>query len=400
MKEKVNIKKIQHFIMWWATYWRWNLLYKLLYNKLPINEKKMCVISWRGKYFNCNPKAIATYIGNHNQMSLQIIAVVDNPKLYKNKYPNIKFVKTKSVAHLIAQLSCKIFIANVRMSEFEKKSGQIYIQTWHGMGPKKSEKDSIEALGYEYIQNAIKDCNQTDIMLSGSKWQTDWIRNSTWYKGRILEVGTPRDDCFFIANEYETKKNRVYETYHINIDTKLILYAPTFRSFGEIAQNSIDVNTLLQTFSKKIGGNYVLLLRLHPNVARQPLPEIYAKYLSKKVFNATSYPDIQDLLCASDVLITDFSSVSTEFVMQDKPCFLYIPDYNTYDRGLYFKPEEMPFPYSFDEKQLIQTVQLFDFSNYAKRLASYKEKIGMSENGTSCVRIEEYLEKTIIKKSC
>lgn len=80
--------------------------------------------------------------------------------------------------------------------------------------------------------------------------------------------------------------------------------------------------------------------------------------------------------------------------------FLYIPDYNTYDRGLYFKPEEMPFPYSFDEKQLIQTVQLFDFSNYAKRLASYKEKIGMSENGTSCVRIEEYLEKTIIKKSC
>lgn len=63
-------------------------------------------------------------------------------------------------------------------------------------GTKKSEKDSLNSLSEVYIKEAINDCNQTDIMLSGSKWQTDWIKNSIWYEGKILEIGTPRDDCF------------------------------------------------------------------------------------------------------------------------------------------------------------------------------------------------------------
>ena len=125
-------------------------------------------------------------------------------------------------------------------------------------------------------------------------------------------------------------------------------------------------------------------------MSKQPLPEIYAKYLSNKVFNATSYPDMQDLLCAADVLITDFSSVSTEFVMQDKPCFLFIPDYTTYDRGLYFTPEEMPFPYAFNDKALIKNVQMFDVDSYRKKLYAYKQRIGMIENGLACEKTAQY----------
>lgn len=395
MRKNISVKKVKHFITWWTIYWRWEILYRLFYQRIAIDKKKICVISWKGKYFNCNPAAIASYVSNNNSFGLKIIAVVENPSLYKNDYPNIKFVKVKSIGHLIAQLSCKVFIANVRMPEFEKKTGQIYIQTWHGMGPKKSEKDSCDALTEKYIKNAIKDCEQTDIMLSGSKWQTEWIKNSTWYKGKILEVGTPRDDCFFNKEEYEEKKKNVYETYQINKKTKIVLFAPTFRSAGEIAQNSIDINALLNAFSEKFGSDFVLLLRLHPNVAKQPLPEIYAKYLSTKVFNATLYPNMQELLCASDILITDFSSVSTEFVMQDKPCFLYIPDYNTYDRGLYFRPEEMPFPFSFDEKSLISSIQIFNLSDYKKRNFEYKRQIGMCEIGNSCNETYHYLQKYI-----
>lgn len=395
MKEKLTIKKIKHFILWWALLWRWRILNKLLYHRIPIDEKKICVISWRGKYFNCNPAAIAAYISEHNQTGLKVIAVVEEPCQYKKEYPNIQFVRTKSIGHLLAQLSCKVFIANIRMYEFEKRPGQVYIQTWHGMGPKKSEKDSCEVLADKYIQDAIKDCEQTDLMISGSKWQTEWIKNSTWYKGKILEVGTPRDDCFFNNKVYNARKDKVFQTYNIHEDTRLVLYAPTFRSASELSQNCIEVDALLNAFTEKFGGDFVLLLRLHPNVANKPLPEVYAKYLSNKVINATLYPDMQGLLCASDMLITDFSSVSTEFAMQGKPCFLYIPDYNTYDRGLYFKPEEMPFPYCFNSEQLIQIVQSFDSNSYSKAIDAYKMKIGMKENGTSCLSILNYLGKIL-----
>ena len=398
--KKITLKKIKHFVTWWFVYWRWELLYHLLYKILPIDNRLVCSISWKGKYFNCNPQAIASYLSQHKMLKLKIVAVVDYPQQYKLQFPDIKFVKTKSIGHLLAQLSCKIFIANVRMAEFEKKKGQYYIQTWHGMGPKKSEKDSSDTLSSDYINNAKYDCYQTDLMLSGSQWQTDWIKKSTWYKGKILEVGTPRDDCFFHTNVYLIMKNKVYSTYKINPSVKLVLFAPTFRSAGEIAQNSIDVDDLLNAFSRKFGEEYALLLRLHPNVAKQPLPEIYSKYLSSKVYNATLYPDMQDLLCAADVLVTDFSSVSTEFVMQDKPCFLYIPDYDTYDRGLYFKPNEMPFPYSYNNKDLIEKILNFNMDYYLENLSSYKMRIGMVEKGNACEKILDFLMKNLIVRPC
>ena len=397
--KKITVRNIKHFVGYWFGHWRWIILYKLLYRIVPIDKSLVCSISWKGKYFNCSPKAIMEYISEHDEVGLKLVAVVNNPQQYKLDYPNIKFVRTKSVGHLITQLSCHYFIANVRMSEFDKKSGQIYIQTWHGMGPKKSEKDSVSVLSEKYIEDAKKDCNQTDIMLSGSKWQSKWIKESTWYNGEILEVGTPRDDCFFHDCEYAEKKNRVYSAYNLNSDVKIVLFAPTFRSAGEIAQNSIKVDDLLRAFTNTMGGDFVLLLRLHPNVSKQPLPGIYAKYLSDKVFNATLYPDMQDLLCAADVLITDFSSVSTEFVMQDKPCFLFIPDYTTYDRGLYFKPEEMPFPYSFNDKGLIKNVEMFDMDSYKKKLYAYKQRIGMIEDGHACEKIVQYF-RSKCNKSC
>ena len=77
--------------------------------------------------------------------------------------------------------------------------------------------------------------------------------------------------------------------------------------------------------------------------------------------------------------------------MQDKPCFLYIPDYKTYDRGLYFQPEDMPFPYSFDNEQLIECVHMFDQESYKEKVNAYKILIGMQEKGCACEKLARAL---------
>ena len=48
-----------------------------------------------------------------------------------------------------------MLVANIRMNSFNKRKGQLDIQTWHGTGPKKSEKDSIAVLDKVYIDCAI-----------------------------------------------------------------------------------------------------------------------------------------------------------------------------------------------------------------------------------------------------
>ena len=333
-KKQLTLHRIIHGLRWRFEHKRWELIYPLLRKVLPIAPNRICFISWNGTNFNCSPKAIAVYMSQYGiSETCELIAVVNNPKQYTNKYKNIKFIRSYSFKHLVVEATCKVFVANIRMFNFEKRKGQYYIQTWHGTGPKKSEKDSVGVLSKDYIDVAIKDCQQTDLMLSGSTYQTNWIINSTWYKGKILECGTPRYDDFFNEQTSNALKQNVYSRYHIDKNIRLVMYAPTFRSLEEIGNYGFDVEKLIKVFESKFGGEWKLLLRFHPNVALFPLPEIFAKHLSHFSINATLYDDMQDLLCAADVLITDFSSVSTEFAVQKKPCFLYAPDYANYDRG-------------------------------------------------------------------
>lgn len=375
---------------------KWKFLYFLCRKLLPIKKNRICLVSWNGAHFNCNPKAIALYLNklnlNHNY---DIVVVVNNPRQYKKQYQGIRFVATYSLQHIVCQSTCKVFVSNVRAFFFIKRQMQYYIQTWHGTGPKKSEKDSINVLSKEYIDIAIRDCQQTDLMLSGSSFQTNWIKKSTWYTGRILESGFPRYDDFFNKEISENLKHRVFHKYKLPNSTKLVMYAPTFRSLDEIENYGFDVCNLLKALHAKFGGDWKLLLRFHPNVASLSLPNMFAKCQNLMMINVTSYDDMQDLLCAADVLITDFSSVSTEFFIQKKPCFLYAPDFNTYIRGLYFEPNQMPFPFAETEHQLIVNIEKFNEDEYLKKLNYYSNFLGMFEKGTASKAVVGEINKML-----
>lgn len=395
--KKITLHRILHGIKWRWEHRRWDVLYPICSKMFPVSSNKVCFISWNGAHFNCNPKAIATYAAEHNyDGKLQLIAVVNHPNLYRSQYRGIKFVRTFSLKHIYILATCKMLVANIRMSSFNKRKGQLYIQTWHGTGPKKSEKDSVAVLDKVYIDSAIKDCRQTDLMLSGSIYFSKWIRHSTWYTtGKILEAGTPRYDDFFNQKIYDTLKKRVLEKYHIGEHTKLVMYAPTFRSLTEIDNYGFDSEILIKTFEEKFGGEWKLLLRFHPNVANFPLPDIFAKHLSRYVINVTQYDDMQDLLCAADILITDFSSVSTEFAVQRKPCFLYAPDYDSYDRGLYLTPDQMPFMFAETEGKLLCNIRTFDESKYTAAVDKYWKLLGIKEKGTACQAVFNEMNKML-----
>lgn len=392
--KQVTLNKVVHAFKRRYLYYRWILLYPLMRYLFPINKHKVCVISWFGVNFKCNPKALAVYMSNHvHDLACKVLVIVDYPNIYKGDYPNLVFVRTHSLRHIYCLATCRVFIANVRMASFCKRKGQYYVQTWHGTGPKKSEKDSIGTLSKSYVETAIRDCEQTDLMLSGSGYFSNWIKRSTWYKGKILECGSPRCDVFFNQEDYEKSKKKVFSEFHVGNDERLIMYAPTFRSLTEIEDYGFDAKKLIGTLMERFGGKWKLLLRFHPNVAKYPIPDIFSKYLGKEVIDVTRYPDMQDLLCASDALITDFSSVSTEFAIQNKPCFLYAPDLDSYDRGLYIKPEQMPFPLAKTEIELLGVVAGFDEANYKKLVDTYSLFLGNVEKGCACREVVNEIKK-------
>ena len=63
------------------------------------------------------------------------------------------------------------------------------------------------------------------------------------------------------------------------------------------------------------------------------------------VIDVSTYPQINDLYLASDLLITDYSSMMFDFSVTRRPMIFYTPDIDEYTdpkvRGVYFDLEEI-----------------------------------------------------------
>ena len=83
------------------------------------------------------------------------------------------------------------------------------------------------------------------------------------------------------------------------------------------------------------GDRFALLMRLHPFVASAvTIPE----HLRHFAIDVSRHPDINELLLASDVLVTDYSSVIFEYALLERPMLFFAPDHESYERerGFYF----------------------------------------------------------------
>ena len=172
------------------------------------------------------------------------------------------------------------------------------------------------------------------------------------------------------------------------------MYAPTFREHSEMLINDGVAQDLMTQLSVKTKEKWTFIKRLHPNM-RNTTP---CKSVNNNIRDATNYMSIQELLIASDYVITDYSSLMFDCAFLHKPCVLYVPDYEEYlqkERGLYFHLEELPFPVVFNYEKLTEILLCFDIENYKKNVSEFLLKIGSYEDGNACKRIVSLIEKEL-----
>ena len=121
---------------------------------------------------------------------------------------------------------------------------------------------------------------------------------------------------------------------------KVYLYAPTFR--GTNANDAyfpygvIDLDVWGEFLERE---NSALIIKMHPFVQKKTdIPEKY----KDRIFDATSYREVNDILFISDVLITDYSSVIYEMSLLNRPMLFYAFDRYSYEssRGFYESYED------------------------------------------------------------
>jgi len=364
------------------------LVYKLL-TFLPIKKNKIIFWGYYGAQYGCSPKYISEYIVE-NEAEFEVVWAVLDLKSISNK--NIRKVHFASLKFLYELATAKFIITNYRLGiDMNKRDGQIYIQTWHSsLRLKKIEKDAESFLPKNYINQAIRDSTKIDYLLSGCKESTRIFKQSFWYNGEILEIGTPRIDP--IVNPHFFNAVDVKKKLAIGLDEKVLLYAPTFRSSGNYECYLNDFSEIVKALEDKMGGCWKVVVRLHPHLINVSEEIIQ----SKNVINASTHSDIQELLMITDFLITDYSSLMFDFLFSKKPVLLYLPDLQAYksnERELYYDVEELPFLKAFNANDLINKLKKFDSVVYLNELSNFIKKIGSFEQGTASKQLVLILKK-------
>ena len=358
-------------------------------NLVPVKKNKVVCCNYKGKRYGDNPKYITDALLKKTN-ELDIVWLINN--LSDSEIPNgVRTVKYDFWHQAYELATAKVWIdSNTKQYGFRKRKNQLYIQTWHGSyGLKKVYGDIVDKVSKIDIDNIKYNSHNTDIMLSNAKRTSEIYRRAFWYQGEILQYGSPRNDIFFYDNV--DIKRKVSKRFNIE-GKNIVLYAPTYRTDYRISDLNIDYEVLLESLSRRFGGEWIVLVRLHPNNLEDA--KNFIQY-TDKIINASEYDVMQELLVASDVLVTDYSSCMFDFVTNGKPCFLYASDIARYkeERDNYYELEDLPFPVATNEKELKEVITAFDAEKYKKELNSLFEEVGLNETGHASEIVADYILK-------
>ncbi len=270
------------------------------------------------------------------------------------------FIKPCELARAEIVLLDNIFLPYAYL---KRRKGTKVIQLWHGTG-------SIKKFGQDVNQGKLKilekraNSNITHLIVNSQVTKRQYAGAFGVKEEVVYPIGLPRtDELFWRMRKLEqTGKNPdkeyIYRKYQIPMDKKLILYAPTFRDNEEENPKLIELITELE---KELSQEYYLGLRLHPYIA-----EIYRQEkLAGRICQFTFEKDLNALLMASDILITDYSSIIFEYCITKRPMIFYAYDYNEfYDtgRGYYCAYEEfVPGPVAYRCKDVVKLLKEYEF---------------------------------------
>lgn len=340
---------------------------------LPVDKKKVFVSNFCGQGFGDNPKYIISELLN-SSMDIEIYWAISDESKLSTLPNNVKGVLCNSYSYIYHLTTAAIWIDNCRKEVRYKKKQQMYIQTWHGgAAGKKCERDVESKLSKNYVEISKKDGAATDLMISSDGFMTNLYHTSFWYNGPVAETGYPRYDILF-KEDHSEEIEKIRHFFNLKKGTSYILYAPTFRRDLNFDVYDIDYKRVIEAFEKRFNKKYVVLVHLHPNVATKFSQLEY----NEQVINATVYPDMQELMAASDVLIGDYSSVNLEFALMRKPVFRFAVDVEEYrnDRDMYYGMDEYPYSLAENNNQLIKNISEFDEQQYLERLEKFFIRVG------------------------
>lgn len=362
----------------------------------PINKKKIVFCAFGGTKIACNPYYVYLELIKRFSDKYEIFWVLDKDDKSRLRDED-RLLIPKGIKFIYHLLTASVIVDNDGFKSYIPfRKDQLYINTWHGGGLFKTAfgaSRSAEEVEYNQKIDKIKKGDVKLLLSTSSLWSKHIARYRFQYEGEILESGYPRNDLFFQENK-EIVQN-VKRNLEIDTNVKIVLFAPTYRGglFKRHESDCVDglnITQLTDALNKRFGGKFVFLYRGHHAAHKSSV---------NNCIDATNYVDMQELLVAADVFISDYSSCLWDFSLTNKPCLIFAPDFEDYkaDPGFESDYKDWPFPIARSNDDLSQLILSFDEEKNKANIKKYHDLYGSCDKGHASEmvvnRIMEILKK-------
>ena len=319
----------------------------------------------------------------------------------KTHFLRMSFVKRKEYRVL-----CKAMVEDIATAKYvflnessnitsclPMRKDTVVTQLWHACGAFKKFGMSTAELKFGDDRKTLEKYpyhnNYTHVTVSSPEviWAYEEAMSLDKKRGIVKATGTSRTDVFFKKETIEAAKEKLYKTCPYAKGKKVILYAPTFRGRVANAKTSdkLDVSLFYQYFKDE----YVVLFKHHPFVKKRPvIPKEYKKF----AMDVTDDMAIDELLCVSDVCISDYSSLVFEYSLFEKPMMFFAYDLDDYYdwRGFYYDYKDfVPGPIYKTNEEMIKYIKCLPETFDQKKVIDFKNKFMSSCDGHATERIME-----------
>lgn len=260
------------------------------------------------------------------------------------------------------------------------------VQLWHGTGTiKKFGQHVNKGKVYELEKKANRNIDY--VVVNSEATRELYAECFSVDVNQVKVLGLPRTDILFSEREKKRRREYLLNEFPELIGKKLILYAPTFRDQDvEHPQMYLDVKRMEQ----ELADDYIIGLRLHPFIAKNShLPEI-----NERIIDFSRYPNLNTLLMATDILITDYSSIIFEYCVFQKPMIFFAYDLDEFSncgRGFYRDYKSyVPGPVVSSTEEIIQVIKNKNWKSEKWELF-FKEAYQYTD-GNATIRIANFLK--------
>lgn len=352
-------------------------------------EKKVIFDSFGGNQYSDSPRAISEQL-HELYPDYTIVWALKNDACEYNLPQYVKVVKyRRNRIKFLKEIGTSFcYVTNNPINDGVcKRTGQLFIQTWHGDRPIKKFLYDVDP--NEKIISRIMDNELTDYCIAASDIGEKAYRSAFRYSGQILKIGMPRNDNLIVRNI--DRENEVRKQLGIHEDTKVLLYAPTYRDNVKGKQNAVvDLKRILDILQGK-GEKWTVLIRAHVVSAG-----IEFKTDDPQFIDATQFPDMADLLTITDMLITDYSSCAGDFILTGKATILAafdIDEYGNSCRELQYDLSEAGYIVASNQDELENIIKRLSPEDYKKNCEKLCRFFGVTETGHSATDICNIIDK-------